>query len=214
MSKNILLFPGGFKPFHDGHLSILKSHIFNIDNVHIDEVRIYISSKNRDNITADSSLWFLNNIKDKLSELYNVNINVCISEYPAPIRKCYNDVGSSINDEKFCLVTSNKGNDIKRKDEFVQLYSENGKYYDSTKGVKTIYINANIEPVHYENRIDEFNDLNISSTIVRQDIRNRNFEMFKTAYKRMLSSNILSINILEEYYNKLIKLIQFIVVFA
>lgn len=45
MSKNILLFPGGFKPFHDGHLSILKSHIFNIDNVHIDEVRIYISSK-------------------------------------------------------------------------------------------------------------------------------------------------------------------------
>ena len=79
MSKNILLFPGGFKPFHDGHLSILKSHIFNIDNVHIDEVRIYISSKNRDNITADSSLWFLNNIKDKLSELYNVNINVGIS---------------------------------------------------------------------------------------------------------------------------------------
>ena len=126
MSKNILLFPGGFKPFHDGHLSILKSHIFNIDNVHIDEVRIYISSKNRDNITANSSLLFLNNIKDKLSELYNVNINVCISEYPAPIRKCYNDVGSSINDEKFCLVTSNKGNDIKRKDEFVQLYSVNG----------------------------------------------------------------------------------------
>ena len=206
MNKNILLFPGGFKPFHDGHLSILKSHIFNIDNVHIDEVRIYISSKNRDNITANSSLWFLNNIKDKLSELYNVNINVCISEYPAPIRKCYNDVGSSINDEKFCLVTSNKGNDIKRKDEFVQLYSENGKYYDSTKGVKTIYINANIEPVHYINRKDEYNNECVSSTIIRHDIYNHNYDMFKTAYINMLSNNILDEKILKKYYEKLIDL--------
>lgn len=206
MSKNILLFPGGFKPFHDGHLSILKSHIFNIDNVHIDEVRIYISSKNRDNITADSSLWFLNNIKDKLNELYNVNINVCISEYPAPIRKCYNDVGSSINDEKFCLVTSNKGNDIKRKDEFVQLYSENGKYYDSTKGVKTIYINANIEPVHYINRKDEYNNECVSSTIIRHDIYNHNYDMFKTAYINMLSNNILNEKILKKYYENLIDL--------
>lgn len=206
MSKNILLFPGGFKPFHDGHLSILKSHIFNIDNVHIDEVRIYISSKNRDNITANSSLWFLNNIKDKLSEVYNVNINVCISEYPAPIRKCYNDVGSSINDEKFCLVTSNKGNDIKRKDEFVQLYSENGKYYDSTKGVKTIYINANIEPVHYINRKDEYNNECVSSTIIRHDIYNHNYDMFKTAYINMLSNNILNEKILKKYYENLIDL--------
>lgn len=206
MSKNILLFPGGFKPFHDGHLSILKSHIFNIDNVHIDEVRIYISSKNRDNITADSSLWFLNNIKDKLNELYNVNINVCISEYPAPIRKCYNDVGSSINDEKFCLVTSNKGNDIKRKDEFVQLYSENGKYYDSTKGVKTIYINANIEPVHYISREDEYNNECVSSTIIRHDIYNHNYDMFKTAYINMLSNNILNEKILKKYYENLIDL--------
>ena len=206
MNKNILLFPGGFKPFHDGHLSILKSHIFNIDNVHIDEVRIYISSKNRDNITANSSLWFLNNIKDKLSELYNVNINVCISEYPAPIRKCYNDVGSSINDEKFCLVTSNKGNDIKRKDEFVQLYSENGKYYDSTKGVKTIYINANIEPVHYINRKDEYNNECVSSTIIRHDIYNHNYDMFKTAYINMLSNNILNVKILKKYYENLIDL--------
>ena len=206
MSKNILLFPGGFKPFHDGHLSILKSHIFNIDNVHIDEVRIYISSKNRDNITADSSLWFLNNIKDKLNELYNVNINVCISEYPAPIRKCYNDVGSSVNDEKFCLVTSNKGNDIKRKDEFVQLYSENGKYYDSTKGVKTIYINANIEPVYYINREDEYNNECVSSTIIRHDIYNHNYDMFKTAYINMLSNNILNEKILKKYYENLIDL--------
>lgn len=206
MSKNILLFPGGFKPFHDGHLSILKSHIFNIDNVHIDEVRIYISSKNRDNITADSSLWFLNNIKDKLSELYNVNINVGISEYPAPIRKCYNDVGSSNNDEKFCLVTSNKCNDIKRKDEFVQLYSENGKYYDSTKGIKAIYINANIEPVHYINRTDEYNNECVSSTIIRNDIYNHNYDMFKTAYINMLSNNILDEKILKKYYEKLIDL--------
>lgn len=206
MSKNILLFPGGFKPFHDGHLSILKSHIFNIDNVHIDEARIYISYKDRDSITADSSLWFLNNIKDKLSDLYNINIKVEISEYPAPIRKCYNDVGSSLNDDKFCLVTSDKGTDIKRKEEFVNLYSINGKYYNKELGIKTIYINADIKPIHYINRNDEYNDECVSSTIIRNDIKHEDYEKFKTSYIDMLSDNIISEQLLKEYYNKLINL--------
>lgn len=112
MNKKILLFPGGFKPFHDGHLSILKSHIFNIDNVHIDEVRIYVSYKNRDTITAESTLWFLNNIKNNLSNLYNTNIIPEISNIPSPIGKCYCDVSTNNTNDLFCLVSSDKGNDI------------------------------------------------------------------------------------------------------
>ena len=214
MSKNILLFPGGFKPVHDGHLSILESHISNIDNVHIDEARVYISPKDRDCITADTSLWFFNEIKDNLSDFYNVDIITAISDIPSPVGKCYNDVSTCLTLDKFCMVSSNKDTDIIRKGDFVNTYHVGGRKYDSSKGEQTVYINADIEPVHYENRIDEFNGLSVSSTIVRQDIRNRNFEMFMTAYKRMLSSNILSINILEDYYNKLIKLISFIVFFA
>ena len=206
MSKNILLFPGGFKPFHDGHLSILRSHIFNTDNVHIDEARIYISYKDRDSITADSSLWFLNSIKDKLSDLYNTEIKVNISEYPAPIRKCYNDVGNSLNNDKFCLVTSDKGTDIKRKEEFFNLYSINGKYYNKDIGIKTIYINANIEPIHYINRDDEYNNECVSSTVIRNDIKHKDYEEFKTSYINMLSNNIISEQLLKEYYNKLINL--------
>lgn len=214
MSKNILLFPGGFKPVHDGHLSILESHISNIDNVHIDEARIYISPKDRDYITADTSLWFFNEINDNLRDFYNVDIITAISDIPSPVAKCYNDVSTCLTTDKFCMVSSNKDTDIVRKGDFVNTYLVGGRKYDSSKGEQTVYINADIEPVRYENRLDVFNGLSVSSTIVRQDIRNRNFDMFVTAYKRMLNSNLLSINILEEYYNKLIKLIQFIVVFV
>ena len=214
MSKNILLFPGGFKPVHDGHLSILESHISNIDNVHIDEVRIYISPKDRDCITADTSLWFFNNIKDTLSNLYNVNIITEISNIPSPVGKCYNDVSTSLTLDKFCMVSSNKDSDIIRKEDFIKTYHVGGRKYDSSKGEQTIYINADIEPVYYNGRIDSYNGLYVSSTIVRQDLRNRDFKMFTTAYKHMLDSNILPINILEEYYNILIKLIQFIIIFV
>lgn len=206
MSKTILLFPGGFKPFHDGHLSILESHIFNIDKVFIDEVHLYISYKNRDNITADSSLWFLNNIKSKLNKFYNTNIIPQISDIPSPIGKCYNDVSSNLNNDKFCIVSSNKGNDIERKKSFVNSYAIGGKYYKEDKGEQTVFINANIEPTYYTDRYDEFNNNPISSTIVRKDIDEQNYKNFRTSYEYMLSNNIVDEELLQEYYKKLIKL--------
>ena len=206
MSKNILLFPGGFKPVHDGHLSILESHISNIDNVHIDEVRVYISPKDRDCITADTSLWFFNKIKDNLSDFYNVDIITAISDIPSPVGKCYNDVSTCLTLDKFCMVSSNKDSDIVRKSDFVNTYRVGGRKYDSSKGEQTVYINANIEPVHYINRNDEYNNECVSSTIIRNDIYNHNYDMFKTAYINMLSNNILNEKILKKYYENLIDL--------
>lgn len=198
--KNILLFPGGFKPFHDGHLSILDSHISNIDNVHIDEVYIYISNKDRDNITANSTLWFLKKINKKLNNFYNINIIPIITDIPSPIGKCYNIVNQSDNDDKFCLVTSNKDDDLKRKQDFVNYYEK--------KGIdKAIYINADIKPVYYKLRYDEYNNLPISSRIIRDDIYNNNFYSFSTAYNMMLSKNIINKYILREYFDILLNLI-------
>jgi hypothetical protein len=198
--KNILLFPGGFKPFHDGHLSILDSHISNIDNVHIDEVYIYISNKDRDNITANSTLWFLKKINEKLNNFYNINIIPIITDIPSPIGKCYNIVNQSDNDDKFCLVTSNKDDDLKRKQDFVN-------YYEKKDIDKVIYINADIKPVYYKLRYDEYNNMPISSRIIRDDIYNNNFYSFSTAYNIMLSKNIINKYILREYFDILLNLI-------
>lgn len=201
--KNILLFPGGFKPFHDGHLSILESHISNIDNIFINDVYIIISPKARDNITADTTLWFLNKIKQNLINYYNINFNINISDISSPIRKCYDIVNNSNKFDKFCLVTSDKDNDLKRKIEFVKNYQYSGKYYDILKGEKSIMINADIEPVKFKNRTDNYNNENISSSILRIDINNKDYRSFKTGYYKMLKNNIINKNILHEYFNKL-----------
>ena len=203
-NKNILLFPGGFKPFHDGHLSILESHISNIDKIHINNVYIIISPKSRDNIIADTTLWFLNNIKKNLIDYYKVDFNIEISEFPSPIRRCYDMVNKDDLFDKFCLVTSNKDNDLQRKIDFVNSYQYIGKYYDLTKGEQTIMINANIKPEKFK-RNDEYDNENISSTILRQDLKNEDYESFKTGYYKMLKNKIININILNEYYKLLLK---------
>ena len=203
-NNNILLFPGGFKPFHDGHLSILESHIFNIDKIHIDNVIILISPKPRENITAETTLWFLNKIKNNLINYYNVDFNIEISNFPSPIRKCYDIVNNSDFYDKFCLVTSDKDNDLKRKIEFFNNYQYTGKYYNILNAEKTIMINADITPVKFKERDDEYNNEFISSTIIRKDISDNNYNNFKTAYYKMINNYIITDKILFDYYNKLI----------
>ena len=199
--KYKLLFPGGMKPFHDGHLRIIESYLKNSINS-INEVYIIISKKNREGITANSTLFFLNKIKNNIENLYKIKLNIQISESPSPITLCYKIVGNSDNDNIFCLVSSNKDND-KREQNFINDWTKNGKYYKNIE--KVFKINANIEPILYQNRKDQFNNTPISSTIIRNDLYNKNYENFKFSYFYMLNNNLLNEDILKEYYDILIK---------
>lgn len=203
--SNILLFPGGFKPFHDGHLSILNSYLNNIDNVHFDYVYIIISNKNRGSINANTTYNFLNNIKDNLNYFYNTEFNIMICDIPSPIHKCYWYVGNSLNDDKFSLVSSNKNNDIIRTNDFINAYQQGGKYYNELIGEKTIRLNVDIEPTIYKFRDDKFNNENISSTIIRDDIKNNDYFNFKAAYINMLYNQIITNKQLYNYFKKLTK---------
>lgn len=200
-----LLFPGAFKPFHDGHLFILLSYILNNDNININNVYIIISPKDRDSITAETTLWFLNKIKNKLNNLYSCNIIPIISDYPSPILKCYKIVNNDIGNNLYCLVSSNKDTDIERQKFFISAYLKNGKYYNDKKGEQTYNIHANITPAKYYNRTDNFNNNFISATIVRNDIKNNDFNLFKTSYNYMLRNNIISNSLLYTYFLKLKK---------
>ena len=142
-------------------------------------------------------------IKQNLINYYDVNFNIEISDMSSPIRKCYDIVNNSDFYDKFCLVTSNKDNDLKRKIEFVNNYQYTGKYYDVLKGEKSIMINADIEPIKFQNRNDEYDSENISSTILRNDINNKDYESFKTGYYKMLKHDIININVLQDYFELL-----------
>jgi len=197
--NNILLFPGGFKPFHDGHLSILKSHIFNMDNVHINEIRIYISKKDRDFIKASDTVWFLNRIKKNIENIYDVTLLFSIPEYPSPIRQCYIDAGNEINN-MFCLVSSDKESDHIRSIQFSEAFNVSGKYYDEEKGNRCFNINVDIEPIIFKKRTDENNYKPISSSILRNDVKNHDFKNFITGYTHMINEGIVDITTLKRYF--------------
>lgn len=202
--SNILLFPGGFKPFHDGHLGILCSHIFNLDKIHIDEVKILISKKGRDFIPdATDTYNFLMVIKPNIEKAWNIKVSVEICDVLSPIRKCYMLAGDPDNHDMYSLVSSDKDDDIIRKKDFGAAFAIGGKYYNPEVGEKTMYINTSVVPVQYRLRDDFLNYENISSTIVRSDIKSNDFYNFKCAYSYMLSNGLVTKEILKEYFNSL-----------
>ena len=202
-SKNNILFPGGLKPFHDGHLLILYSYVKN-GKCPVNEIQIIISKKDRCGITADSTSAFLEIIKKNIEILLDAEIKIIVSEDYSPIRTCYRIVGNGQENELFCMAASDKDNDA-RLNNFINDWSIGGKYY---KGYNTLFsVDTDITPALYD-RKDEFNNCPVSSSVVRNDIINNDFENFLSSYKFMLEKNILTTDILSDYFNKLKSLLK------
>ena len=101
----------------------------------------------------------------------------------------------------YAMGTSAKGGDIKRAEDFVKKFAEGQKYF--TPGVEVIFFPVNPEPLMYTGRTDMYAESPVSSTIVRMDIRNDDFDSFRTAYIPMLESGLVDDRLLREYFEKL-----------
>jgi hypothetical protein len=195
MEKCYVLFPGKFKPVHSGHIALMEKYL-NSTEYDVD-LTIVISKAPKEGLTPETSKWFLDTIFAK-----NRNVHVIVSPDPSPIGTVYNLTGEkAMGDGIYAMGTSAKGDDIKRAEAFVKKFAEGEKYY--TPGVKTIFFPVNPEPLPYVGRNDAFADAAISSTIVRQDLRNDDFEMFKTSYIPMLEEGLVNEALLKEYFEKL-----------
>lgn len=200
MKLNVL-YPGGMKPFHDGHLSLLESYISNNDNIIPDTVYIIISPKPRAGISALSTEEFLNGFDfSKISKSTKIIIQTAESN---PIGTCYGICGNcEDNDIAFVMATSEKGDDAARAEYFKNSFSEGGKYYNENFPARVININVKQTPLLYK-RTDKFNNYPVSSTVVRNDIYERNYDNFRTAYTYMLDKEIITEEQLKTYYEKL-----------
>ena len=135
----VLLFPGSFKPFHDGHFLLLKRYI---EELQPEKLYIIISNKNRSGITAESTEDF---IKIALGDrLMDTEINIEISPSPSPINYCYKIIGNDPEENEYTMVNSSKDSD-KRIEQFYELFKKGGKYYhDKSYAVK---VDIDIEPI-------------------------------------------------------------------
>ena len=193
----ILLFPGSFKPFHDGHFLLLKRYI---EEFAPEKVYIIISSKKRSGIKPAISKSF---IKKVFNDTWN-DIEFIIKISPKkvnPINYCYKIIGNDKNsDHEYIMINSGKDNDS-RVEDFYELFKKGGDYYHN--GAYAVNPDIETEPLYYEDRDDEYSDSPISSAIVRNDIVNDNFKMFKTSYSNILNETYITIEDLEEYFEDL-----------
>ena len=206
--KLVVLYPGAMKPFHDGHLSLLESYISNNDNIIPDTVHVIISPSERSGIKAVTTEKFIKSIDfSKINKTCNIQIQVAQTN---PIVACYAICGHCEDpDVRFVLASSEKGDDSKRVEYFKSLFSEGGKYYNENFPERVININVNQKPLIYKTRNDAYNHKPVSSTIVRYDIVNRDFNNFKAAYENMLSRELITEYALYDYYTELCKEVEF-----
>ena len=206
--KLVVLYPGAMKPFHDGHLSLLESYISNNDNIIPDTVHIIISPSERSGIKAVTTEKFIKSIDfSKINKKCNIQIQVAQAN---PIVACYAICGHCEDpDVRFVLASSEKGDDTNRIEYFKSLFSEGGKYYNENFPERVININVNQKPLIYKARTDAYNHKPISSTVVRYDVVNRDFNNFKAAYENMLSRELITVYALYDYYTELCKEVEF-----
>ena len=206
--KLVVLYPGAMKPFHDGHLSLLESYISNNDNIIPDTVHIIISPSERSGIKAVTTEKFIKSIDfSKINKKCSIEIQVAQAN---PIVACYAICGHCEDpDVRFVLASSEKGDDTNRIEYFKSLFSEGGKYYNENFPERVININVNQKPLIYKTRTDAYNHKPISSTVVRYDVVNRDFNNFKAAYENMLSRELITVYALYDYYTELCKEVEF-----
>lgn len=202
MEKCNVIFPGAFKPVHVGHIMLMEKYL---DSPDYDvNLTIMISKQDREGIHPESSKYFLEKVFAGRR-----NVKIMISPDPSPITTTYNIVGEKeYGDGIYAMGTSSKSDDLKRAESFTKKFQEGEKYY--TPGVKAILFPVDPTPINYEGtgRRDVYASAPISSTVVRQDVRNDDFENFKTSYMLLLKSKKypkINEDVLKEYFELLKK---------
>lgn len=202
-----VLFPGGFKPPHGGHLELALRYA---GQPNVSQVIILIGPEARDGITRSQSIaiW---------KELTKTNRKISIqrTEVTSPLLTAYKFIETAPAGT-YALAASTKDDDYKRVRQFVDGHQPGGKY--AREGVEVIDLPLNTAPILYRGRSKQAqqyvpgkseNGKGISASVLRADLRNMDLEAFATNYPNanmtsitkifnMLTGNITESTILTE----------------
>jgi hypothetical protein len=188
MKEITVLYPGGFKPVHGGHLALIKKYIERPD---VNEVQILVGKGIRNGITQEYAVKML----EKLLEGWP-KVSIITIEENSPVLSAYNILKES-HFGAFALAASNKETENQERIKlFVEKHSIGGRFFK--EGVEAVELAVDINPQIFEGRHDEYNGKPISSTILREDISKGNIADFQTGYLGATNEQILYIwNMLE-----------------
>lgn len=199
MKKNLfILFPGGFKPVHAGHIMLAENAYKTMSQDYDAEIYFIVSPKSRGDIAAHSTVKFLSKICEKAPYMHVIETEEC----PSPIRYAYILTQTKVmGDGCYCMLASTKGADIKRARDFFRAFDNFGKYH--TEGVEPILMENVSIPLEFTSRTDEFQYTPISSSVLRMDIANDDFESFFDGYRLLVEIRWIDDTDLRAYYDDL-----------
>lgn len=188
--KYNILYPGAFKPVHDGHIRLAVSaaaYVRMKTGSTMRDVHVYfiVSEKTRNGITSESSVDFLNSVPFRD---YGVIAHV-ISCGGSPIKKAFDMTAmDECGGDVYFMLGSTKDDDQKRCQLYYDGFQKGGKYY--APGVVVDFINPDVlKPLLYFHRNDSYNGEIISGTIARHDIKTGDFDNFKTNYPWLVTTH-------------------------
>jgi len=189
--RKFILIPGSFKPVHGGHIKAIHELMSNPEN----DVYVLLSSKPREGFTVTPTMDFLKSIFGEYRNFHQI-----VSDNQSPVKLAYNLTATKeFGDGIYAMAAADKDDDITRSIDYANNFSNDGKYF--TPGVKAIFIDP-IRKQIYRNRDDEYNYTPISSRVVRMDVRNDDFDNFRSAYI-IDNKNIVDDFILKQYFETL-----------
>jgi len=168
-----ILYCGGFKPLSGAHINMIDKYL---ENPNVKKVVLFISPGKREDINADDAYY----IAKKVLKDRNIEIVLDKKSY-SPILSAYRWIQNPKREPgKYAMISSSKGDDYKRVKEFLNNYTVK-KYKDNLpKGVEVVEYSLDINPLTYDSGDDKGKP--ISSSRIRQDIKDNNYEKFKENY--------------------------------
>jgi len=181
MQNNItVLMPGGFKPPHDGHLSLANKFASRSD---VDKVLVMVGPTEREGINRKQSLAIWNALPK------NPKVKVIPVSEDNPMTAAFKYVFNLPKDstETIALGSSSKDPDDAKRAKIFRLAIEKYKNTPSKNGETAppnIVVTDLTDDVYsvYKNRTDDLNGSSISATTLRNDLKNNDFNNFKTNY--------------------------------
>jgi hypothetical protein len=173
MDKVTVLFPGGFRPLHGGHIELL--HRYEANNK-VNKIKLLIGPAIRGDIAKNAAINIANILLKNFSKTEITDID------NSPVFFAYTFMETA-KPGKYALAASNKNSDYERVKSFTKEHYKNGRYHDRlAPGVKVVRLIVDIEPLYYYGRNDEFEGQPISASTLRKDVENCDFINFKTNY--------------------------------
>lgn len=195
---NIILFPGSFSPFTDGHYGLISRYISTArdQGISIDKVKILMSMKERGGVNPYVVYQFVSQVYSNDSRVEVVACN------QSPIRDAYEEVKDSNNSSNMYILARSSKDDDKVTEDFYKNFSKGGKYWYSGIQVKDLKVSR--DPIVYKNRKDSHNNEPISGSVAREDLKNKDFNSFLTSYSTIMSQEPIT----EKHIKRLFELLS------